>query len=193
MNRYKEPLVWIDLEMTGLNIETDTILEIASIVTDNNLNIIAYGPTLVIKHTKEQLKQMDEWNTKHHGLSGLTQKAIDSIITLENATDTTFKFLKEYTQKNGSPLCGNSVWQDRLFLKKYMPEIEQYLNYRIIDVSSIKEVIHRWYPTNKERKFIKPQNHRAHEDICYSIEELKYYQKMFFNSNILDYPITKIF
>lgn len=187
MNRYKEPLVWIDLEMTGLNIETDTILEISSIITDNNLNIIAYGPTLVVNHSKEQLDKMDDWNTKHHGQSGLIASAIVSTISLEKAEELTFNFLKEYIQKNGSPLCGNSIWQDRLFLKKYMPKIEQYLNYRIIDVSSIKEVIYRWYPKSKGKKFIKPENHRAYEDICYSIEELKYYHKNFFTAGLINY------
>lgn len=180
MDRYKEHLVWIDLEMTGLNLEVDTILEVSAIITNNDLDIIAYGPNLVIKHDKEKLDMMDEWNTKHHGQSGLTQAAIDSTVTLSAAQEAILNFLKEYTKLGGSTLCGNSVWQDKLYLQKYMPEVNNFLNYRIIDVSSIKEAINRWYPNHPLKKFVKPQNHRALEDICYSVAELRFYRDNFF-------------
>lgn len=184
MDRYKEPLVWIDLEMTGLNIETDTILEIAVILTDNDLNVIAEGPTFIIQHNKEKLDQMDEWNTTHHGASGLTAAALKSTTTLEQAELAVLEFLKKNTEKNRSPLCGNSIWQDKIFLTKYMPKVANFLNYRIIDVSSIKEVILRMFPSSPFKRYVKPENHRAKEDIKYSIQELKFYIDYFFIEKI---------
>jgi oligoribonuclease len=180
MDRYKNHLVWIDLEMTGLQPETDTILEIATVITNNDLEIIAEGPNFVIHHTEEVLARMDEWNTTQHTSSGLVQAAKESTISLEYAEAETLYFLKQYTKRRMSPLCGNSVWQDRLFIQRYMPQIDDFLHYRIIDVSSVKEVIRRWYSGNPQEKFIKPENHRAHEDILYSIAELKHYRTYFF-------------
>lgn len=183
MNRYQSNLVWIDLEMTGLNIEQDTILEIASVVTNKNLEIIAYGPTYAIHHDDSVLEAMDEWNTKQHTSSGLVEAVKNSSISLEQAQEHTLEFLMEFAQANLSPLCGNSVWQDRAFLRAHMPKIDSFLNYRIIDTSSIKEVIKRWYPNNCKAFFFKPDNHRAQEDILLSIAELKHYREYFFAYN----------
>lgn len=172
-------LVWIDLEMTGLELEQCTILEIATIITDSDLEVIAEGPDLVIHHDDEILDAMDEWNTKHHGQSGLTEAVKKSTLTLEEAEEQTLEFIQKYCKENTAPLCGNSIWQDRRFLGKYMPRLEGYLHYRIIDVSSIKEVVRRWYPTGV-RPPGKGQSHRALDDIRESIEELRYYRKNVF-------------
>jgi oligoribonuclease len=180
MDRYKSSLVWIDLEMTGLDPDRDTILEIATVVTNNDLEIIAEGPNIVIHHSDEVLTLMDEWNTTQHTSSGLVKAVQQSTINLEEAEQETLAFLQNYTKKRMSPLCGNSVWQDRLFIQHHMPHLDAFLHYRIIDVSSIKEVVRRWYSGNPYEKFIKPENHRAHEDILYSIAELKHYRTHFF-------------
>ena len=181
MSRYTSNLVWIDLEMTGLDLERDTILEIATLVTDNNLALIAEGPSFVIYHDETTISRMDAWNTEHHTASGLIAAVRASTITLEVAQEQTLAFIGQYAQKNLSPLCGNSVWQDRFFLKRHMPLIDQFLNYRIIDVSSIKEVIRRWYPKNRYENFIKTENHRAKEDILQSVAELMHYKTYFFH------------
>lgn len=173
-------LVWIDLEMTGLDLPTDTILEISSVVTDNNLEIIAKGPTLVIHHDVSVLERMNEWNQKHHGASGLIEAVKLSQVTMQQAQEATLNFLKQYTQVGQSPLCGNSVWVDRAFLRAYMPQIDLFLHYRIIDVSSIKEVVKRWYKNNSKSFFKKSETHRAQEDILASIDELKHYRDNFF-------------
>lgn len=180
MNRVQGTLVWIDLEMTGLNLPHDTILEIATVVTTDTLEIVAQGPSLVIHHNDRVLNSMNDWCIKYHGQSGLTQASRESTITLEQAEREILEFLKQYVQPQKAPLCGNSVWQDRAFLQAYMPEVDAYLHYRIIDVSSIKEVVRRWYPSSQYAKFVKPENHRAQEDILYSIEELRHYRKYFF-------------
>lgn len=180
MSRYASSLVWIDLEMTGLSLEKDVILEIATVITDNNLNIIACGPSIVINQSNILLDSMDQWNLEQHTKSGLFTEVQASSISVNDAQQMTLDFLKQYCEKNTAPLCGNTVWQDRLFLHKYMPLIDNYLHYRIIDVSSIKELIRRWYGKNPENMFIKPENHRACEDIKYSIEELKFYKNKFF-------------
>lgn len=179
MGRYESNLVWIDLEMTGLDPDQNTILEIASIVTTNNLDIVAQGPSFVIHQDESALALMDDWNWKHHTASGLVDAVRSSTITLELAQEQTLAFLGEYAQKNLSPLCGNSVWQDRAFLRKHMPGVDDFLNYRIIDVSSIKEVIKRWYPQNPHANFVKVENHRAAEDILQSVEELAHYRTYF--------------
>lgn len=180
MSRYLSNLVWIDLEMTGLNVEKDVILEIATIVTDNELNILACGPSIVINQSNILLDGMDQWNLDTHTKSGLFTEVQASTVSTKTAQDMTLDFLKQFCNKNTAPLCGNTVWQDKLFLQKHMPLIDNYLHYRIIDVSSIKEVIRRWYGKNPENFFSKPENHRACEDIRYSIEELKFYKNKFF-------------
>ena len=184
MDRYQSNLVWIDLEMTGLDARRDTILEIATLVTTNDLEEIIPGPSFVIHHDEATLELMDEWNRTHHGRSGLVNSVRASTTTMKKAEDATLSFLMQQCKKNNSPLCGNSVWQDRIFLKKYMPRIDEFLHYRIIDVSSIKEAVKRWYPESPYMNFVKVENHRAYEDIEQSIEELKHYRTFFFGEKI---------
>lgn len=172
-------LVWIDLEMSGLDVENCQILEIATVVTNSDLEVVGEGPELVIHQSDDVLEAMDEWNTKHHGESGLTEAVRESKISLSDAEKDTLQFVEKYCAENTAPLCGNSVWQDRRFLAKYMPRLESYLHYRIIDVSSIKEVVRRWYPTDV-RPPSKEQSHRALDDILESIEELRYYRREVF-------------
>lgn len=179
-SRYNYNLVWIDLEMTGLDIKKDVILEIATLVTNNELDILAKGPALVINQKNEILEQMSSWCIKHHTASGLVEAVKQSTITIEEAELKTLDFLKEYTVPEVSVLCGNSVWQDRNFIRKYMKNLDEFLNYRIIDVSSIKELVNRWYPNSSKSNFVKPDGHRALEDIIYSVEELKHYRTYFF-------------
>lgn len=183
MDRYQSNLVWIDLEMTGLDPDRDAIIEIATVVTTNTLELVAEGPDFVISCDESYIEAMDEWNTTHHGRSGLIDKVRKSRITLQYAEDVTMAFLEEFAHKGLSPLCGNSVWQDRHFLRKHMPRIDAFLNYRIIDVSSVKEALKRWYPKNPHTSFSKVENHRALEDIMQSIEELKHYRVFFFCEN----------
>lgn len=179
MNK-RERLVWIDLEMTGLNSDIDVILEIATIITDNQLNIIAEGPALIIHQPQAALDLMDEWVRNVHTKSGLVDAVQKSSMTLAVAQEETLDFIKQHCPPRDGVLCGNSVWQDRSFLRKSMPRIVDYLHYRIIDVSSIKELAVRWYPHNPHVKFEKPDNHRALEDIRGSIKELAHYRKYFF-------------
>jgi len=173
-------LVWLDLEMTGLIIATDVILEIATVITDGNLNVIAEGPSLVIHQPEEKLIAMGKWCQDHHGKTGLIQAVSDSTITLQQAEEQTLAFIKQHCPPGTGVLSGNTVWQDRVFLDKYMPSISNYLHYRIIDVSSIKELAKRWYPDNKNIEFKKSDRHRALSDVYESIEELKWYRKSFF-------------
>ncbi|RDV36690.1 oligoribonuclease [Bradymonadaceae bacterium TMQ3] len=173
-------LVWVDLEMTGLDPKTCTILEIATIVTDSQLQIVAEGPNLVIHHSDEVLDAMDAWNTEHHGKSGLTAAVKASKLTLAQAEAQTLAFVQEHCGPKSAPLCGNSIWQDRRFLAEYMPRLEDYLHYRIIDVSSVKEVVRRWYPAGVAMPPRKEQSHRALDDIKDSIEELKFYRSEVF-------------
>ncbi|MCM8538618.1 MAG: oligoribonuclease [Lentisphaeraceae bacterium] len=180
----KTLLVWIDLEMTGLNPETDHILEIASLVTDGELNIIAEGPELIIHQPEEIMAGMNEWCVKQHGESGLTEKVKSSTISLEEAEKLTLKFIRKHTGRTKVPLCGNSIGQDRMFLLKYMPKITDQLHYRMVDVSSIKEVGTRWYP-NLE-KFYKTATHRAMDDIRESVAELKFYREKLFVNKIIN-------
>jgi oligoribonuclease len=171
-------LVWIDMEMTGLYPTTDRIIEIATIVTDSQLNVLAQGPVMAIHQPDSRLDAMDKWNTKHHGASGLTQRVKESVITEEEAEKRTLDFLKKYVPAGKSPMCGNSVWQDRRFLTLYMPTLEQYFHYRHIDDSTLKELMLRWRPDLKEG-FKKASKHEALADILESIEELKYYRDHF--------------
>ena len=174
-----ECLIWIDLEMTGLDAERDTIIEIATIVTDSELEVLAEGPVFAIHQSEEILSGMDEWNTTHHGASGLLDRVRASKVTLAEAESETLAFLKEHTKAGKSPLCGNSIYQDRLFLQRYMKELEGYFHYRNIDVSSIKELVKRWYPSEKHAP-AKKNTHRALDDIRESIQELQYYRNAVF-------------
>jgi oligoribonuclease len=178
--KISDHLFWLDLEMTGLNPEHDAIIEMASVITNNNLEVIAEGPHFIIHQPEEILALMDAWCVNAHSKSGLTEKVRISTTTVAQAQQQTLEFLRQYCQPQTVPLCGNSVYQDRTFLRKYMPELETFLHYRIIDTSSIKEVVRRWYPKSAHTKFVKKENHRALEDVYASIEELKHYKKYFF-------------
>lgn len=171
-------LIWIDLEMTGLMPETDHILEIATVVTDQNLNVIAEGPCLIIHQPDSVLDAMDEWCTTHHGQSGLTQKVKDSTTSVEDAQQQTLEFVEQWVERGASPLCGNSIWQDRRFLIKYMPKLDAFCHYRNIDVSTLKELARRWQPEVLSG-FEKKGSHRALDDILESIAELQYYRTHF--------------
>lgn len=173
-------LVWIDLEMTGLNADYDVILEIATIITDSNLNIIAQGPSLVVHQSDGALSVMEEYVRNMHAKSGLTEKVRASKVSLSEAYEQTFAFIKQHCTKHQALLAGNSVWQDRAFLLKYMPEIVRFLHYRIIDISGVKMLVRSWYPTSPYVNFKKPESHRALEDVKESIEELKHYRQHFF-------------
>ncbi len=173
-------LLWIDLEMTGLDVRNDFILEIASIVTDAQLTILAEGPNLVIHQPDSVLESMNDWCKKQHNLSGLTDAVKASTTTLTDAQQETLTFIKQYFPPGTARLCGNSIWQDRLFLSEHMPTLTSFINYRLIDVSSIKEIIKRWYPESPYIDFPKTDTHRALIDIRESIEELKNYRTHFF-------------
>jgi oligoribonuclease len=171
-------LVWMDLEMSGLDPEENTIIEIATLVTDFNLEIVAEGPVIAIHQTDELLDSMDEWNTNCHKKTGLTERVRESKFGMKDAEIMTIDFIKEHVDHNASPLCGNTIWQDRRFLIKYMPELEKYCHYRNIDVSSFKEIYSRWYPDLP--MFEKEKIHSAMKDIRESVEELKYYRAKIF-------------
>jgi len=171
-------LVWMDLEMTGLDPDVESIIEIATIVTDGKLNIIAEGPSLVIHQADDILGRMDEWNTKHHGESGLVDKVRASKLTMADAEKQTLDFIKQHVAEGTSPLCGNSIHQDRRFLVREMPTLEAYVHYRNIDVSTIKELGRRWYP--KLKAPIKRPEHQALSDVRESIKELIYYRRNLF-------------
>jgi oligoribonuclease len=178
-------LIWIDLEMTGLNPEKDRILEIATIVTDSHLNKIAEGPVFAIHQPDTLLMSMDSWCTKQHNGSGLVARVQASTVTEKEAEAQTLAFLQQYVPAGKSPMCGNSVYQDRRFLYRYMPELERYFHYRLVDVSTIKELALRWAPrvysgVQKETK------HLALDDIKESIEELKYYRDALFNQDVMN-------
>lgn len=178
MPKSSRNLVWMDLEMSGLYPEKDVILEIATIVTDANLNILAEGPVIAIHQPENIFESMDEWNTRHHNQSGLVDRCRRSQYSLKDAEQETLKFIKPFTEKGKNLLCGNSITQDRRFLYKYMPEISEWLCYRNIDVSSIKELSYRWYPNLED--FQKEKRHEALNDIRESIAELAYYRKTIF-------------
>jgi oligoribonuclease len=173
----------MDLEMTGLNPESCFILEIATIITDSQLKILAEGPVLAVRQSDKILNAMDKWNKNHHSKSGLITRVKNSPHNLATAEEMTLSFIKGYTEKGKNLICGNSIGQDRRFLIKHMPKIDEWLNYRSIDVSSVKELAYRWYP--RLPKFKKKENHRALDDIRESIEELKYYKNKIFVADIL--------
>jgi oligoribonuclease len=175
-------LIWIDLEMTGLNAEQDRIIEIATIVTDSNLSIVAEGPVLAIHQSDEQLARMDEWNTKQHHGSGLVTRVQASQTNEQMAQQATLTFLRAHVPEGKSPMCGNSIWQDRRFLARYMPELEKYFHHRLIDVSTLKELARRWAP-QIYNGFQKESRHLALDDIRDSIAELRYYRKNLLHSN----------
>lgn len=172
----KDNLVWVDLEMTGLDPKKDTILEIGCIVTDSRLEIVAEGPSIAIHHPEKTLKGMEAWSRVHHGKSGLTEECRKSCVSLRQAERAVLGFVKEHCKERTAPLCGNTIWQDRRFLVKYMPALEKYLHYRVIDVSSVKEIVVRWYPARFKMPRPKKQSHRVLEDIRESVEELRYYR-----------------
>lgn len=168
------------MEMSGLYPEKDRILEVAILVTDGELNLIAEGPTLIIHQPDDLLEAMDEWNTSHHDASGLTERVRASTMDEAGASAAILEFLSEHTDKSKAPLAGNSVHQDRRFLARYMPEVEAWLHYRNIDVSTIKELAKRWYPEQYASRPTKKGNHRAMDDLMESIEELQYYRRAIF-------------
>ena len=173
-------LVWMDLEMTGLQPEQDRILEIAVLITDADLNIVAEGPELVIHQSEEQLALMDDWNRKTHGNSGLIDRVRASTITEADAEAQIMAFLKKHVGKRVAPLAGNSIHQDRRFLARYMTEVDAYLHYRLVDVSSLKELARRWFLETYAAVPKKSERHRALEDIRGSVEELRFYRQVLF-------------
>ncbi len=175
-------LAWMDLEMTGLDLGRHVIVEIATLVTDDNLDIIYEGPDLVISTTEDQLKEMDEVVYKMHSESGLLDEIRKSTLTLEEAAEQTIAFLKTHVQGDARiPLCGNSIGVDRRFLSKYLPGLEDFFHYRSIDVSTIKELAKRWFPKVYYQAPKKTSTHRALDDILESVEELRYYKKILFH------------
>lgn len=180
-NLLRDPLnlVWIDLEMTGLDTENDVIIEIATIVTDKNLNVLGEGPMLAIGQARSTMDAMDEWNTRQHGGSGLTERVLASTISASEAERATIEFLSQFVDARQSPMCGNSICQDRRFLARQMPTLEAFFHYRNLDVSSVKEIARRWNP-ELLKGFKKQGAHLALDDIKDSIAELAYYREVFF-------------
>ncbi|MCC8343480.1 oligoribonuclease [Pseudomonas stutzeri] len=171
-------LIWIDLEMTGLDPDNDVIIEMATIVTDSQLNVLAEGPVIAVHQSDEVLARMDEWNTRQHGGSGLTQRVRESRISTAEAERLTLDFLEQWVPKGKSPICGNSICQDRRFLYRQMPTLEAYFHYRNLDVSTLKELAARWAPQIMEG-FKKGATHLALDDIRDSIAELRHYREHF--------------
>ncbi len=171
-------LVWIDLEMTGLDTQNDVIIEIATIVTDSQLNILAEGPVIAIHQADAVLARMDEWNQRQHGQSGLISRVKDSTVNELQAQQQTLEFLRQYVPAKASPMCGNSICQDRRFLARCMPELEGYFHYRNLDVSTLKELVKRWAP-ELGKGVVKKAAHLALDDVRESITELQYYREHF--------------
>ena len=172
-------LVWIDLEMTGLKPDTDVIIEMATIVTDSQLNLVAEGPVIAIHQPPPVLEAMDDWNKRTHGASGLIQRVRDSKWTMDMAEKRTMEFLKALVEPNSSPMCGNSICQDRRFLARHMPTLEKFFHYRNLDVSTLKELARRWAPAIMGG-FSKQGEHKALADIQESIRELAFYRRQLF-------------
>ena len=178
-------LIWIDLEMTGLCTQHDTIIEIATIVTDKHLNELAEGPVLAIHQSPETMDGMDEWNTRQHGESGLTERVLESEIDAAEAEAATLAFLREWVDEGASPMCGNSICQDRRFLAREMPQLEKYFHYRNLDVSTLKILAQQWAPA-VAKGFSKESAHLALSDIRDSIEELAWYRANLFDAAVLE-------
>ncbi len=176
-------LIWIDLEMTGLDPKNNKIIEIATLITDNNLNILAEGPNLVIYQKKKYLDRMNKWNFLTHSSTGLIQKVRKSLINVKEAELITLNFLKKWIPKKVSPICGNTIGQDRRFLFEYMPDLEDYFHYRYLDVSTLRELVIRWMP-NIMFLFQKKNKHTALSDIKESVNELIFYRKYFLNISV---------
>ena len=174
----KHNLVWIDLEMTGLVPSRDVIIEIAVLITNSELDVLAHGPELAIHRSPKELSVMNEWNRKTHHGSGLIKRVRESELNVEQAEAEILEFVQQWTVENESPLCGNTIYQDRRFIAKEMPALDEWLNYRLIDVSTVKELSKRWYP--ELEKFEKKSNHRALDDILESIDELRWYREHVF-------------
>lgn len=178
--KFDSPLVWLDMEMTGLDPETDHVLEVAVVITDGDLNVLHEGPHLVVHQSDEILDGMDEWCTNTHAENGLTAKVKASTITVEEAEEALLETLKTFCQPNMAPLCGNSIEQDRRFIVKFMPNLDAFLHYRHVNVSSMKEMVQRWYEDSPYKDFEKKKTHLALDDIRESIAELKHYREHFF-------------
>lgn len=178
MSKSSAHLIWIDLEMTGLNPEHDRIIEIATIVTDSDLKVVAEGPVFAVHQSDALLNGMDEWNTRQHNQSGLVARVKESTVSEAQAEAETIAFLEKHAVSGQSPMCGNSIWQDRRFLTRYMPKLEQFFHYRMIDVSTVKELAKRWAPSIAAG-VVKESNHLALSDIRDSISELQYYRTHF--------------
>lgn len=177
----QQNLLWLDMEMSGLNPQQDTILEVATIVTNNNLEPIDQGFSVIINHPEKILKKMDEWNIKTHSGTGLYEKVLKSKISITEAEKMLLSYAKKHLQDKSSPLCGNTIWQDRMFLIKHMVKFNEFMHYRNIDVSTIKELAFKWYPDLAP--FVKKGQHSAMADIKESLAELKYYRhQIFINS-----------
>ena len=176
MSLNAENLIWLDLEMTGLDPESDRILEIATLVTDKQLNLLAEGPAYAVHQNDTVLAAMGEWCRRQHGQSGLTARVRASLVSEADAERATLAFLRQYLPPNSSPMCGNSICQDRRFLARYMPELEKFFHYRNLDVSTLKELARRWAPGLAEG-FVKESTHLALDDIRDSVAELRYYRE----------------
>jgi len=170
-------IVWVDLEMSGLDVEHCRILEVAVLVTDARLEVVAEGPDLVVHQPEEVLAAMDEWNTEHHGASGLTAAVRASALSEREAEQQLLAFVAAHCSQGTAPLAGNSVWMDRLFLRRYMPRLEGFLHYRIVDVSTVKELVRRWAPEVAARVPAKAERHRALDDVRESVAELDFYRR----------------
>jgi oligoribonuclease len=176
----KNNLIWVDLEMTGLEPDRDVVIEIATIVTDTDLNTLAVGPVIALHQADDILDNMDEWNTSHHNSSGLVARVKASQYNEQSTTDETIAFLKEWVPAGVSPMCGNTICQDRRFLARHMPQLEEFFHYRNLDVSTLKILMQLWRP-ELDAGFTKSGTHQALDDIRESIEELRYYREHFLN------------
>jgi len=182
MNKKNENnLVWLDMEMTGLDPKHNVILEVVAVITDANLNILACSDSLVVSQPESELAKMDKWNLTVHGKSGLIDKVKQSTFSLDDVERQLIEFISPYVYKGKSPLCGNTIYQDRRFILEYMPKLNEYLHYRLIDVSSFKELAKRWYPEIAVQ-FVKQNKHQALADVIESIDELKFYRENFFKT-----------